>query len=78
MTLVVLAEQSQEALFEDGGGEGVGQNNDTVGGVRQGLHLQQADLVQTTGEKVDSVSVGCNTLRQAFVKLQQHKTRRST
>lgn len=67
--LVVFVEYTQEALLEDGGGEGVGKDDDTVRRVGHGLHFQKTDLVQATGEKVDCVAVVGRALGQALIEL---------
>ena len=55
--MLILVEQPQEALFEDGGSEGVGENDNTVRRVGQGFHFLQTNLIQASGEEIDDVSI---------------------
>ena len=45
VTLFVLVEDAEEALFEDRGGEGIGEDDDTVRRVRHRFHLEQTNLI---------------------------------
>jgi hypothetical protein len=45
MTLIILVEQTQKALFEDRGCERVGEDNNTIRRARQRFHLLQPDLI---------------------------------
>ncbi|RUS28971.1 hypothetical protein BC938DRAFT_481224 [Jimgerdemannia flammicorona] len=58
ITLPVLGEDAVEALLEDGGGERVRQDHEPARMVDHGFHLEQADLVEATGEDIDGVAVG--------------------
>ena len=68
-TLVILVENTQEALFEDRRGEGIGEDDDAVGGIGQGFHLEQTDLVETASKQIDSVSVVGGTFCEGLVEL---------
>lgn len=57
MSLVILVEDTQETLLEDGGCERIRQHNDTIGRIGKRFHLEQADLIQTSGKEINDVSV---------------------
>lgn len=69
MALVVFGEHSEEALLEDRRSKGVRQYDDTIRGIRQRLHLQQPDLVQASGEEVNSVPVVRSAFSEPFIEL---------
>ena len=71
MTLLVLVEDTEETLFEDRSSEGVGEHNCTVGRIRQRLHLQQSDLIETASEKINRMSVIGRAFGQALVELKR-------
>lgn len=60
---LVLGKASEETLPEDCGGKGIRDDHESVGGVRQVLHFEETDLIQTTSVDVDSVTVGAGSLR---------------
>ena len=66
---LVLVEHTEEALLEDGCRERVRQDDDTIGRVWHGLHLEQSDLIQATGEQVDDVTVVRRPLCETLVEL---------
>jgi len=69
MSLIILVEHTEETLFENGHSEGIRQDYDTIRRVGQGSHLKEANLIETTTEKVDSMTiVGCSN-GQTFVEL---------
>ena len=57
MSLIVLVEYTEETLLENSSSEGIGQDYDTVRRVGQGSHLKEANLIEATAEKVDSMTV---------------------
>lgn len=69
MAFSVLVKDALEGLFEDGGGEGVGQNHEAVGVVAQALHFEQAHLVQAASKDVHGVSVVGYSLCHGLVEL---------
>lgn len=69
IAIVVLAQSPEETLFEDGRGKGIRNDHESVRRVGQRLHLQKANLIETTGIDVDGVAVHRSSLRQPFIKL---------
>jgi hypothetical protein len=52
MSLIILVEYTEGTLLENGSGD-----YDTVRRVGQGSHFKEASLIETTAEKVDSMTV---------------------
>jgi len=52
VTIGVLCEEAEEGLLEDGGGKRVGDDDRAVGAVREGLHFEEANLVEAASEEV--------------------------
>ena len=70
VTLGVLCEEAEEGLLEDGGGKGVGDNDRAVGTVREGLHFEEANLVEAASEEVYGMAACRGTFSQGCEVLQ--------
>ena len=66
----VLCEETEEGLFEDGGGKRIGNDDCTVCAIRERLHFKEADLVEAAGEEVDGVATRGGAFSQRSVVLQ--------
>lgn len=73
-TLVILAEYTQERLLEYGSGKRIREDDNAVGGVGEGFHLEQADLIETTSEQVDGMSIVGSTFCKVPIKLQRRES----
>lgn len=69
MSIRVRSECPKEGLLEDGHGEGVGEDHESVGSVAERLHLEETDLIEASSVDVDSVSVGRSSLGKSVVAL---------
>lgn len=69
VSLVVLDKDAVETLLKDTHLETISEDHVTVGQVGETLHLEQADLVETTGKDVDGVTVACSALGHGLVEL---------
>lgn len=67
--IFVLVKDSDKRLFELGRGEAVSQDHVTACEVRQILHFQKTDLVQTASKDVDDVSIVRSALSKVVVEL---------
>ena len=70
VTLWILCEEAEEGLLKDRGGKRVGDDDRTVGTVREGFHFEEADLVEAASEEVYGVAACRGALGQGFVVLQ--------
>ena len=70
VTFVVLCEEAEEGLLEDGGGKRVGDDNRAIGAVREGLHFEEANLVKAASEEVYSMAACRGTSSQGCEVLQ--------
>lgn len=71
MTLLVLFENSLERLLEDTHVERIGEDHVAVRKVRERLHLQQTDLVETSREYINRVAILRRTSSKRLVELLQ-------
>ena len=67
--MIILVKHPQETLLEDGRGEAVGEDDHAVGRVRERLHLEKADLVETASEEIDDMAIVTDAFREAFPEL---------
>ena len=72
----ILIEDAHEALLEHGRRETVGQDHVTARRVGQTLHLQQADLIETTSKDVDHVAIMRRASSETIVELTFARGRR--
>jgi hypothetical protein len=68
-SLIILVEQTQKTLLEDGSRKRIGEYDDTIGRIWQGPHLQQTNLIETSSKQVDRVTVVGRSLSKTFIKL---------
>jgi len=66
----VLVEDSGERLLVHGRCEAVCQDHVSSGHICQTSHLEQADLVETSGKDIDDMAVVCDALGQSLVELE--------
>lgn len=76
MSVGVGGEGPEEGLLEDGHGERVGEDHESVRRVAERLHLEETDLVEASGIDVDGMSVGGSSFGESVVALCQRGRKR--
>lgn len=69
VALVVLLEDAMETLLENTHLETIGKDHVAIGHVAETLHLEQTNLVETTGKYINGVTVARSTLGHGLVEL---------
>lgn len=69
VSLVVLVEDAQETLFENRRGKRIGQHDDSTRRIRERLHLEETDLIETSREEIDAMAIVRRAFGECFVEL---------
>jgi hypothetical protein len=65
----VFVEHSYEGLLELRGGEAIGQKHVATGIIRQVLHFQKTNLIQTPSEDIDDMTIVRGALSEVVIEL---------